>query len=198
MRSGKANQRGIAFAEHQQIRARASDKSPVRLTNGSGATRQTSQEQPRGRAGIRRGLGRHIALPKCQALPVFQQPQFFGPASRDVTVGTERQRSAALQPARKIAETIAEVRFSAGTEHDTGASRRHQVDLLPRGMCCVHELPARVEIEFAHQPFDWPQAGRSETVIHLVRLLGDVQMKRCGVARTRVDEFMHRSRRGGA
>jgi hypothetical protein len=67
----------------------------------------------------------------------------------DLAVRAQRQRHARGQPARQVAQAVAQVGFGAGAQHHAGAAGGHGVDLLRRGVGGVHQLPARIQRQFA-------------------------------------------------
>ncbi len=114
--------------------------------------------------------------------PVLEPAQLLDPAARDLAVGADGQRHAGREPARQVAQAVAEVGLGAWAQHDAGATARELLQFDRGDMGGVHQLPARVHAGVAQQPFDRPRAGGGEAVAHLGQLLGDVDVQRAVAA----------------
>ena len=115
-----------------------------------------------------------------------------------MAVAAQAQRRAAGQPARQVAQAVAEVGFGAGAKDDAGPAGGHGGDLRRLGVRGVHELPAGVEQALAGQPFDRARARQGHAVVDLGHLLGHVDVHRPRVTLQGLGQGVQRGRRRGA
>ena len=148
--------------------------------------------QGHGRGHLRlAAAGQYIALAARQALAVFEHQQFFGRVHAGMAVRAHAPAPAMLQPQRHIENAIAQVGFGGGANarHRTCACRASV--LVGRHVRGVHQAPALVHGRMVQQPLHGALAAPGDAVIHLLRLLGNVDVDgRLGVQRC---EALHRS-----
>ena len=137
-------------------------------------------------------VGQHVALTARQALAVFQHQQFFGSVHAGVAVRAHAPAPAMLQPQGHVENAVAQVGFGGGANASHSARARRASVLVGRHVRGVHQAPALVHGRMVQQPLHGALAAPGNAVIHLLRLLGNVDVDgRLGVQRC---EALHRSR----
>ena len=199
VRAGDTQQPRGALIQHQQVRACTHGQAPVVEPSRRSATGQRAAVQMRGggrHADVR--PRRHVALLQRQALAVFKPAQLFGPVAANLAVRAQRQRRAAGQPARQVCQAVAQIGLGAGAQHDPRAAGGNGIDFSRQRVRGVHQLPARVQRQFARQPFDGPRAGGGQAVVHLGGLFGNVDVDGAWVVRHGPHQRVQRLGRHGA
>ena len=156
----------------------------------------------RGRIEMRAGrlafaLRQHIAAAVAQALRIFELAQLGRRLDLDLGIGADAEAAAGFRESATPSKTPSPSDASvSGHSPATAPDAASRARLLGHHVRRVDQAPARVDAGIVDEPRDRPLAQRGDAVLHLLHLLGGMDVHRA--LRVRGENFRERIRRDGA
>ena len=113
-----------------------------------------------------------------------------------MAVGADGNGPAVAHVVHRRKDTVPEIGFGRGAQPRDGAGAGERRSFGRRHVSGVDRRPAAGEIEFPHQHFDGAEATECEAILHLLHLLGNMDVDR-GLGRQGCNDFTKQVWRDG-